>query len=94
MWLSIAPNFVRDPDTNIPTNFAQPKFNIKIKGDKLSGSCELKDGKYYQTGVENDKGCTVRLVHLYALLLFPSGHSTHIIHYRMTGRSPLWRRRL
>lgn len=50
-WLSIQANAPTNPDGKLD-------FNIRIKGH-LGGSCRYENGKYYQNGNENDKGCTV-----------------------------------
>lgn len=55
VWLSIHANAPTNPNAKL-------NFNIRIKGDDLNGSCEYKDGTYYQTGVANEKGCTVQVM--------------------------------
>ena len=54
-WLSIMANAPTNPDAKLG-------FKIEIVGDNLGGSCRYEDGQYWQTGVANDKGCTVRCV--------------------------------
>ena len=51
-WLSI---FQNSPTTNEKLD-----FNIKIKGDNLSGSCKYENGKFISESGSNDSGCTVR----------------------------------
>ena len=54
-WLSI---FQNSPTTN-----AKLDFNIKIKGDNLSGSCKYEGGSFISESGTNDSGCTVRYYH-------------------------------
>jgi hypothetical protein len=52
-WLSI---FQNSPTTNEKLD-----FNIKIKGDNLSGSCKYENGVFVSDTGSNDSGCTVSL---------------------------------
>ena len=52
-WLSV---FQNSPTTNKKLD-----FNVKIKGDNLSGSCRYEDGTFYSETTSNDSGCTVSL---------------------------------
>ena len=54
-WLSI---FQNSPTTN-----AKLDFNIKIKGDNLSGSCKYEGGSFISESGTNDSGCTLRYYH-------------------------------
>lgn len=50
-WLSI---FQNSPTTNEKLD-----FNVKLKGDNLSGSCRYEGGRFYSEAGSNDSGCTV-----------------------------------
>jgi hypothetical protein len=52
-WLSIF--------QNSPTTTEKLDFNIKIKGDNLSGSCKYENGVFVSDTGSNDSGCTVSL---------------------------------
>ncbi|RJE17537.1 SUN domain protein Uth1 [Aspergillus sclerotialis] len=49
-WLSI---FQNSPTTNEKLD-----YNVKIKGDNLSGSCRYENGKFYSETSSNGSGCT------------------------------------
>jgi hypothetical protein len=53
-WLSI---FQNSPTTN-----AKLDFNIKIKGDNLSGSCKYENGVFYSETGSSSSGCTVEVM--------------------------------
>lgn len=53
-WLSIF--------QNSPTTLKKLDFNIKIKGDNLSGACRYENGKYYSETTSNESGCTVEVL--------------------------------
>ncbi|KAL2850126.1 hypothetical protein BJX68DRAFT_94120 [Aspergillus pseudodeflectus] len=62
-WLSI---FQNSPTTNEKLD-----FNIKIKGDNLSGSCKYENGVFVSDTGSNDSGCTVQVM---------SGEATYVFY--------------
>ncbi|RHZ65955.1 SUN family protein UTH1 [Aspergillus thermomutatus] len=53
-WLSIF--------QNSPTTTEKLDFNIKIKGDNLSGSCKYENGVFYSETGSSSSGCTVEVM--------------------------------
>ncbi|EAW19592.1 SUN family protein UTH1 [Aspergillus fischeri NRRL 181] len=53
-WLSIF--------QNSPTTSEKLDFNIKIKGDNLSGSCKYENGVFYSETGSSSSGCTVEVM--------------------------------
>lgn len=61
-WLSI---FQNSPTTNEKLD-----FNVKLKGDNLSGSCRYEGGRFYSEAGSNDSGCTVEVLSGDAYFIF------------------------
>ncbi|OJJ47023.1 hypothetical protein ASPZODRAFT_64691 [Penicilliopsis zonata CBS 506.65] len=78
-WLSLFPN--------TPTTTATLDFNVKIKGDDLSGECYYEDGVFYDADGEVDDGCTVSSS-LFVILMLLGTFNASCLAARLTRHAP------